>query len=126
MRSYLVLFFSVLSVLLFDFWGQSQLSDIAHTGTDLAIQEQQLIETAQWESAAALCEELDTYLEDRDLLLSVLVEHERIDIIRTQQKELKTLLEHRETTLALMTVEQLKLSYEDLYDSIRVSWENII
>ena len=126
MRSYLVFILALLGVLIFDGWGQSQLKEIAHTGADMVVQEQQFIQAGQWEDASALCEELSAYLEDNDFLLSVLVEHERIDMIRSQQKELAALLDHRETTLARIRVEQLKLSYEDLYDSIRVSWENII
>ena len=126
MRSYLVLILALAGVLLFDCWGQSQLRSISQQGTEMTLQERQFVEANEWAAALEQLERMKQYLEDRDLLLSTLVEHDRIDILRAQLTELASLLQRHESTLALISLDRLQLAYEDLHDSVRFSWENII
>ena len=126
MRSWLVLFITLSLMVLFDLWGQSELYTLAEEGTALVSAEKTLVETGAWEKSLEGLEELLAHVETNSRRLRILVEHSKIEAMEEELAILPDLLTHRKSAEALHCLTRLALAYQDLYDSVRISWENII
>ena len=126
MRSYLVLAATILCVVLFDWWGQSQLGEIAQQGASLTQQTREAVQQEDWPQADALLAQLEGCLDEYAPLLARLVEHSQIEAIETATRQLSTLVSRRDISLALVTLDTLELAYEGLSAGVEVSWENLI
>ncbi len=114
MRSYLVLAATILCVVLFDWWGQSQLTEIAQQGAALSQQMSEAVRREDWAQAEPLLAQLEDCFDEHAPMLARLVEHSQIDAIETATRQLATLVSRRDVSLALVTLDTLQLGYEDL------------
>lgn len=126
MRSYLVLAATILCVVLFDWWGQSQLTEIAQQGAALSQQMSEAVRREDWAQAEPLLAQLEDCFDEHAPMLARLVEHSQIGAIETATRQLATLVSRRDVSLALVTLDTLQLGYEDLSAGVAVSWENLI
>lgn len=126
MRSYLVLAATILCVVLFDWWGQSQLTEITQQGASLSQQMSEAVQREDWAQADALLKELENCLDEYAPLLARLVEHDQIEAIETATRQLSSLVSRRDISLALVTLDTLQLGYEGLSAGVEVSWDNLI
>ncbi len=126
MRSYLVLAATILCVVLFDWWGQSQLAEISQQGASLARQTQEAVQQDDWAHAQSLLTQLENCLEAHTSMLAVLVEHSQIDALETATRQLATLISRRDGSLALVTLDTLQLGYEGLSAGVEINWDNLI
>jgi hypothetical protein len=126
MRSYIVLVLTLLIILLFDAWGQGQLTKISDTGSNLSGQIYQDIQKGEWTQADQHLEKLSLYYKEKSNVLSLLVEHNHLDAIELSLEQAKSLLLQRQQSLALITLDELVLNFTSLSTDVSVSWTNII
>lgn len=91
-RSYLVLAATILCVVLFDWWGQSQLTEIAQQGAALSQQMSEAVRREDWAQAEPLLAQLEDCFDEHAPMLARLVEHSQIGAIETATRQLATLV----------------------------------
>ena len=126
MRSWLVLIVTLSLIALFDLWGQNQLRTMAEEGTSLVSAQKVLIQTGVWEKSREALDNIRKHIDDNNHRLRILVEHSKIEAMEEELAILPSLLTHYKSAEALNALDRLAQAYEDLYDSVRICWENII